>query len=444
MRITFAPDPRRTPPIETTSPQIASSPMISTETSFISDPVDNIEPWPVRTETYIPAAFFPRATSDQPVGILYRPPENKMKNSKPKDYLGKAKLVAAENVNEAYTTFTGVTRMQQGYTPSGAPLEDRGGLTVGGNAGGANLSASASFSRARNPDTVKPIERAPSAQARLERQNTTLQTATSAREEGANLQKSNTLGSRPAPGPGGPAANRDRDAGSPPPAGGPRVATRGLSVRKPEGPVSPPGPAGRAGPGGNANQRVTDIYDDYMEGYGAGEEPPLPDEAKRVQAWASKTLPGPPAAPSRAVSQRVPPSAFGSRSQYSGSAMGRRPTRRQTSRGRGGASNFGEEEDGYGSGDYDEGFELVRIKVKIHYNGEVRGMALTPDVPYEEFVDRVHAKFNKTFGEMTMKFIDEDGMKVSLRDDSDYDLAIETARDSAKGKPDGKLVVWVE
>ena len=71
-------------------------------------------------------------------------------------------------------------------------------------------------------------------------------------------------------------------------------------------------------------------------------------------------------------------------------------------------------------------------------------MALTPDVTYEEFVDRVHAKFNKTFGEMTMKFIDEDGMKVSLRDDSDYDLAIETARDSAKGKPDGKLVVWVE
>jgi hypothetical protein len=71
-------------------------------------------------------------------------------------------------------------------------------------------------------------------------------------------------------------------------------------------------------------------------------------------------------------------------------------------------------------------------------------MALTPDMPYEEFLDRVHNKFNKSIGEMSMKFIDEDGMKVSLRDDSDYDLAIETARDSAKGKPDGKLVVWVD
>ena len=53
-----------------------------------------------------------------------------MLNRKPKDYLGKAKLVAAENVNEAYTTFTGVTRMQQGYGPSGAPLE-RADTTLG-------------------------------------------------------------------------------------------------------------------------------------------------------------------------------------------------------------------------------------------------------------------------------------------------------------------------
>ncbi|KIM31956.1 hypothetical protein M408DRAFT_38389, partial [Serendipita vermifera MAFF 305830] len=58
-----------------------------------------------------------------PVGILYRPPENKMRNAKPKDYLGKAKLVAAENPAEAYTTFTGATRMAQGFSPTGAPLD---------------------------------------------------------------------------------------------------------------------------------------------------------------------------------------------------------------------------------------------------------------------------------------------------------------------------------
>lgn len=55
-----------------------------------------------------------------------------MKNAKPKDYLGKAKLVAAESVDEAYTTFTGVTRMNRGYTPTGAPINDDGSLGVGG------------------------------------------------------------------------------------------------------------------------------------------------------------------------------------------------------------------------------------------------------------------------------------------------------------------------
>ncbi|KAF8505373.1 hypothetical protein F5888DRAFT_430708 [Russula emetica] len=33
---------------------------------------------------------------------------------------------------------------------------------------------------------------------------------------------------------------------------------------------------------------------------------------------------------------------------------------------------------------------------------------------------------------------DEDGRKVSLRDESDYGIAIETARESAKGRPEGQ------
>lgn len=392
-----------------------------------------------------------------PVGILYRPPENKMKNAKPKDYLGKAKLVAAESVDEAYTTFTGVTRMQRGYTPTGAPI-DSNDTTLG--VGGAGLNPSPSFSRPRNPETAKPVERAGSATARLERQNTTLNVKNADGSggpptAGANLTKANTLGSRPMPAPARPPP-REGAASPPAPAGGAvNPPTRGLSLRKPNpsppGPGSkrspPPGSAGRGrGMPGGPNSRVTEIYDDYLDEYGNEPEPPLPDNSGRVQQWAAKTLPGTPAGPSRAVSQRVPPSTY-TRSQYGGSAGGRRRgpgARPGQSRGTGPSNFDGEEEEGYGSGDYEEAFELLRIKVKIHYNGEVRGMAFTPDVPYEEFVDRVHSKFGKTFGEMSMKFIDEDGMKVSLKDDSDYDLAIETARDSAKGKPDGKLVIWVE
>jgi hypothetical protein len=42
-----------------------------------------------------------------PVGVVYRPNEAKVKNLRAKDYLGKAKLVAAVDKNNAYTGFTG-------------------------------------------------------------------------------------------------------------------------------------------------------------------------------------------------------------------------------------------------------------------------------------------------------------------------------------------------
>jgi len=106
-------------------------------------------------------------------------------------------------------------------------------------------------------------------------------------------------------------------------------------------------------------------------------------------------------------------------------------------------SMYEEEEEGYMSGDYDDApFELVKIRVKPHYSEDVRGMAITPDMPFEEFVDKVCAKFGKAYGALGFKFKDEDGGKVSLKDDTDYELAIETARESAKGKPEGKLEVW--
>ena len=71
-------------------------------------------------------------------------------------------------------------------------------------------------------------------------------------------------------------------------------------------------------------------------------------------------------------------------------------------------------------------------------------MALTPETSYEEFVDRLTAKFNKPIDGLIMKFKDEDGGQVSLRDDSDYELAIETAREHARGKPEGKLEIWCQ
>jgi hypothetical protein len=95
-----------------------------------------------------------------------------------------------------------------------------------------------------------------------------------------------------------------------------------------------------------------------------------------------------------------------------------------------------------GSGEYDELYELMKIRVKIHCDGDVRGMALDPAVSFTEFKQRVAAKFETSPQSIMLKFRDEDGGKVSLRDESDYELAIETARESAKGRPEGKLEVW--
>ncbi|KIW08021.1 uncharacterized protein PV09_00966 [Verruconis gallopava] len=56
-----------------------------------------------------------------PVGIVYRPNEAKVKNLKAKDYLGKAKLVAATDRNQTFTGFTGAEIKKQGTTA----LDDR-------------------------------------------------------------------------------------------------------------------------------------------------------------------------------------------------------------------------------------------------------------------------------------------------------------------------------
>ena len=108
-------------------------------------------------------------------------------------------------------------------------------------------------------------------------------------------------------------------------------------------------------------------------------------------------------------------------------------------------SVYDDEEEGYGSGEWDDMiYELTKIRVKIHCDGDTRGMALDPALSFAEFRQRVAAKFETTPQSIMLKFRDEDGGKVSMRDESDYELAIETARESAKGRPEGKLEVWCE
>jgi hypothetical protein len=71
-------------------------------------------------------------------------------------------------------------------------------------------------------------------------------------------------------------------------------------------------------------------------------------------------------------------------------------------------------------------------------------MAMPPDVPIEEFFDLMAAKFGMSVNDLNMKFADEEGTKVSLLDESDYELALATARENAKGRLEGKLTIWID
>ncbi|KAI0052816.1 hypothetical protein FA95DRAFT_1553095 [Auriscalpium vulgare] len=349
-----------------------------------------------------------------PVGVLYRPSENKLKNAKTRDFLGKAKLVASENPAEAYTTFTGVTRLKQGISPSGVYV-DGSDETVG-------LARSAT-SAARMPkgpdmDVAAPVRG-------LERAKTTLNVPTNARERIAAASANSSPTSA-----GGLARSGTQITPGRAPPGGPMA--RGMSMRR--GPADDAGPAPAPPPKPkNPDSRMTEFYDSYLDSYAdpAPPMPPAPGGSDRVAQWARNNG-GPGSAPSRA------PSAYGG-STRSGT-LKRRTTRRTA------PSMYDEEEEGYvtGSGEWDEGYELQKIRVKIHFEDDVRGMALDATTSFPEFMQRVADKFEMSERDIVMKFRDEDGGRVSLRDESDYELAIETARESAKGKPEGKLEIWCE
>jgi len=354
-----------------------------------------------------------------PVGVLYRPSEMKLKNAKTRDFLGKAKLVATENPNEAYTTFTGVTRLKQGISPKGIFVDEQPAIDL-------NRTGSLVRSVTVPSPLPKPMPAdVPSAgAATLTRSNTTLNVVSNARERTA---------------PGGPGSVSSGASSRGPMrsntiAGTGVAPVRGLSVRKPtaiEAPVpSPP-------PKPPIDERMTEFYDSYIDDY-AGPNTPAPPvpavpssalpQGDRVADWARNNT----SAPGRA------PSSYGG--SMRSATLKRRPTRRMMA-----PSVYDEEEEDYaaGSGEWDE-FELSRVRVKIHFGDDVRGMAIDPNTPFNELMESIATKFKISAREMRLKFKDEDGGKVSLQDESDYELAIETARESAKGRPEGKLEMWCD
>lgn len=63
-----------------------------------------------------------------PVGVLFRPSDNKLRNLKTKNYLGSAKLVAATDSRDAFTGFTGTTKANH---RTGSSLDEKNEESLG-------------------------------------------------------------------------------------------------------------------------------------------------------------------------------------------------------------------------------------------------------------------------------------------------------------------------
>ncbi|KAG9019356.1 hypothetical protein FRB90_003460 [Tulasnella sp. 427] len=382
-----------------------------------------------------------------PVGVLYRPNEKKVANMGTKDYMGKAKLISATPVSP-----------EEFVAPVRSNTIQRSNTTKRNIAFDEDLTQ-ASLARSRSA-TVPVV---PQNQAALSR-------SASAGNPVVNPTRNNPPSPPPdMPLPALPAepaqpvtVMRNKSTRAPPvpersesPIGLPymdapdsRPALAGLPAqRKPtlkvkanvELPPTPPrsespapisrGPTSRYGERG-----LTEIYDGYAQGSDAESRvPSRPVAAKLLANIAPPTKP---------------------------TAAARRPQRKSSATSSsGGSGTYETDRDNTTNASRLMSFDfeqpLRKIRVKIHFGKQVRGMVIAPNVRLTDFLASVCAKFSYEFGALQVMFEDEDGTKISLVDEGDWDLAIETAGNvndnessvsgSTKPKPgEGRLKIWCE
>ncbi|KAG8726665.1 hypothetical protein FRC12_023192 [Ceratobasidium sp. 428] len=368
-----------------------------------------------------------------PVGIVFRPNPNKIKNLQAKDYLGKARLISKDGTK--YSAFDGVDPSELAFRPEerrqqqganlGRSTSDLG--TVAAPRNPAGLSRAATTAVITGPSRPSMDAVRPSFDNNPRRPS--LDNPPVNRRQPETLARANT-------------SVRPMRPLSPPKSRSPEPLTRANTTMRAEQRVMSPEPLG-AGPGRGMSVRrpalkptsppVMDagqIYDSYAT------PPPSMQRAATMNEWSDRGV-------SRSASRSQGSYPSRTPSQYT---VRRAPSRKGTVKSRGGGRLY-EEEEGYVSGGPEEGevpFEMMKIRVRLHFNDSLRGMAIMPDISCDEFMDQVSAKFGKEYGDLVLKFSDEDGARVTLMDESDFELAIETTRAaSLKGK-EPRLEIWCE
>ncbi|KAJ5501331.1 Tetratricopeptide-like helical [Penicillium expansum] len=379
-----------------------------------------------------------------PVGVLYRPNAAKVKNLKTKDYLGKARLVAASDRNqssdhqwnpmpvdkEALQGREGVsfaashlvrqnlssrTRQQsepplnRNVFPPTPPPDDRSVSTASG-------SGSASgHHRTSSLRTVRPPR------LDLDRAGASLDRRPCPPEQ-PSTEKPRIGTTRTASEPRGPSSRQNNTRGYTP-----ESSSRGSSSREQAGHrrnLSDINPKTNYAP--EPDYGHTDPYSSQRNlanaGWGRGsrhQPPQYIDEAEEYNsdAYDATTLndgafelvAAPPAGPSQSAQQRRTRSP----TRYSRHANPRRP-------------------------------ETQKFRVKVHAPDDTRYIMIGPTIEFGEFENRIREKFGFKCP-LKMK-VQDDGDMITMVDQEDLDLLVSSAKEVARreGSEMGKIEIWVE
>lgn len=398
------------------------------------------------------------------VGVLYRPNEAKVRNVKTKDYLGKARLVAALDAQNAFTGFAG-TEVRKQEAVAATPLDDRAPAEISFAA--SNLVKPELTSRRKSePDQAAPPAVAP-------------------KESSTDVLRGERQVFPPTPPPENEfvpykPSRANTVAGSPA-----SMSQRSLSAR------TAPGRAPSRDRGRDIHQRSR--IDEGVENGAPPRRPTVNTQAEPRRAYSAR---GPSSAAASPASRRpreqfrpAQPRRHTDRaSEYSdelqsnpysdelydmyaaeqrqdmsrrGESLRREGTSRPSTRSR------HQEEDEYASDAYEgssfdeDEFEMLdarsmrststrrpdvkKIKIKAHCGEDTRIVLISTGVEYDEFVGRLRDKFGFRGG-VRCKIRDEDGDgMISLMDQEDLDIAITTSKKAARRErvEYGKLEVWV-
>ncbi|KAJ5666134.1 uncharacterized protein N7477_008582 [Penicillium maclennaniae] len=378
-----------------------------------------------------------------PVGVLYRPNAAKVKNLKTKDYLGKARLIAAADrtqgadsqwkpmvmdkialddregisfaaTNLVHKNLSSRTRQQsepplnRNVFPPTPPPDDRS--TYGSTAGGSSHHRSSSLRAARPPrlDLDRTGAGLDRRSGQEENGHSALEkprigtTRTASEPRGPALRHQNMRGFAQDPGRG----HWSRDSG------GHRrnlsdtscVTDPNLPQTEPFNTYASPQSFSNAGWGRGGRHQPPQFIDEEEE-YGSDvcDGEPLNDGGFEIIVTAPG---GPGSSPSQQRRTRSP-------ARFSRRANSRRP-------------------------------EVRRFRTKVHAPDDIRYIMIGPTVVFPEFENRIREKFGFQCP-LKMK-VQDDGDMITMVDQEDLDLLLSSAREVARreGSEMGKMEVWVE